>query len=159
MWGANWFSTLLTLSIIKEYSLENEKIYFFVRGRNMQAEELLWIHRALLAWSVCLHHVFAIRTTKSCESPWTGDDGCLVGPSGRTRRAERRQRLGQATAFCFQLNRNEIHPEESREKFWTRPRVNNAECRWVGPHLVTKTIPFPRLGLLKKGILNKLGLI
>lgn len=67
------------------------------------------------------------------------------GPSGRTRRAERRERLGQATAFCFELNRNEIHPEESWGEFWMRASVNNAECRWVGPHLDTKTILFPRL--------------
>lgn len=55
--------------------------------------------------------------------------------------------LGQATAFCFELNRNEIHPEESWGKFWMRASMNNAECRWVGPHLVTKTILFPRLAI------------
>lgn len=47
--------------------------------------------------------------------------------------------------FCFELNRNEIHPKVSWGKFWMAAGMNNAECSWVGPHLVTKTIVFPRL--------------
>lgn len=97
------------------------------------------------------HPILSICTMCLPLGPWKaasllgqGMMGAVV-PSGRTRRAERRQRLGQATAFCLDLNRNEIHPEESWGKFGTRASVNNAECRWVRPHLVTKTILFPRL--------------